>query len=279
MIGIDTGTLLTLVLIAVSAGIAGGILAGLLGVGGGIVIVPALYAAFSMTQMEPTLVMQLSVGTSLATIVFTSLSSSWGHYKRGAIDMDLLKHWAPAILFGVFLGAFLGGVVSGWVMIFVFATVALIVALDMIFRKPVDSTQPRSFSDTIWHLTGVMAGGISAIMGIGGGTICVPLLNFLGYDIRRAVGTSAVIGFLIGVPGATVYIISGYGQNDLPPFSFGYVNLLAAIIIIPFTVCFAHVGVWLAHRFPRRILRMSFGLFLLIVSARMFNDFTGHFFR
>lgn len=273
----DLSMLPTLALIAVAAGVAGGVLAGLLGVGGGIVIVPALYLAFSMTNMDPALVMQLSVGTSLATIVFTSMSSSWGHYKRGAIDIELLKRWAPAILVGVVIGASLGGVVSGWVLIFVFAAVAAAVSLDMIFRKPVETPQPRTFSNTIWRLFGVFAGAVSAMMGIGGGTVCVPLLNFLGYDIRRAVGTSAAIGFLIGLPGTVIYILSGLGEKGLPPFSFGYVNLLAAIVIIPLTASFAHVGVWLAHRIPRRMLRLAFGLFLLLVAIRMFGDLIGEF--
>ena len=110
------------------------------------------------------------------------------------------------------------------------------------------------------------------MMGIGGGTIGVPLLNFLGYDIRRAVGTSAAIGFIIGLPGAIVYAISGLGVEGLPPFSVGYVNLAAAAIIIPLTSSFAHVGVRLAHSIPRRALRFAFGIFLMITSLRMLYD-------
>jgi len=257
---------------AVAAGIFGGILAGLLGVGGGIVIVPALYFALSLTPMDPGQVMQLSVGTSLATIVFTSVSSSWGHYKKGAIDFDLLKLWGPSILVGVVLGGILGGIVSGLALIAVFATVAALVAADMVLRKGQDSDTPRSFPKTVWAALGVVAGAISAMMGIGGGTVCVPLLNFLGYDIRRAVGTSAAIGFIIGVPGAITYVLTGLGTPDLPPLSLGYVNLVAAVIIIPLTMTFARVGVALAHRIPRRALRLAFGLFLAVTSARMLWD-------
>ena len=274
--GLDTGTLTLLISVAVGAGVAGGILAGLLGVGGGIVIVPALYLALSLTGMDPALVMQVAVGTSLATIVFTSLSSGFGHYRKGAIDFDLLRLWAPSILSGVIIGSVLGGLVSGLALLAVFATVALIVAFDMMFRRSSDGSDQRSFSKPIWAGLGVLAGGISAMMGIGGGTVCVPLLNFLGYDIRRAVGTSSAIGFLIGVPGATIYAFTGLGQENLPPFSVGYVNLLLAAIIIPLSTSFAHVGVRLAHAIPRGTLRMAFGLFLLATSLRMFWDlFTG----
>ena len=270
--GMDAGTLMTLAATAVAAGIFGGILAGLLGVGGGIVIVPALYFSLSMTGMDPAIVMQVAVGTSLSTIVFTSLSSAWGHQKKGAIDWDLLKLWAPSILVGVVIGSILGGVVSGLAMIAVFATVALIVALDMVVRKGGDGSAQRDFGKPLWAALGVLAGSISAMMGIGGGTVCVPLLNILGYDIRRAVGTSSAIGLLIGLPGAVIYAITGWGETGLPPFSAGYVNLLAAAVIIPLTTGFARVGVALAHSIPRRALRLSFGLFLLVTSARMFWD-------
>ncbi|NVO58541.1 sulfite exporter TauE/SafE family protein [Rhodobacteraceae bacterium B1Z28] len=275
MNGTDLSTVTTLIAIAAAAGVFGGILAGLLGVGGGIVIVPALYFALSLTGSDPALTMQVAVGTSLATIVFTALSSSWGHYRRGALDMALLKRWAPAILAGVVIGGLLGGVVSGYILVAVFATVAGLVALDMIFRNPGDGSLPRSFSPRVWAATGVFAGAISAMMGIGGGTVCVPVLNFLGYDIRRAVGTSAAIGFVIGVPGTLIYTATGLGQNGLPPFSLGYVNLVAAALIIPLTTSFAHVGVRIAHTISQRALRLAFGVFLMLTSLRMFNDLIG----
>ncbi len=268
----DLQTILTLLGVAVGAGVFGGILAGLLGVGGGIVIVPALYFALSLTGMEPGLTMQLSVGTSLATIVFTSLSSAWGHHKRGAIDAKLLKLWAPSILVGVIIGSFTGGLIDGRILIAVFAVVAAAVALDMVLRKTRDGVEPRGFSKPVWAGFGVFAGAVSSMMGIGGGTVCVPLLNFLGYDIRRAVGTSAAIGFVIGLPGAAIYMITGWGAEGLPPFSVGYVNLVAAAVIIPLTTSFAGVGVRLAHAIPQRALRLSFGLFLALTSVRMLID-------
>ncbi len=275
MEGLDAGQLTTLVSVAVGAGVFGGVLAGLLGVGGGIVIVPALYIALSLVGMEPAITMQVAVGTSLATIVFTSLSSAMGHHKKGAVDYGLLKLWGPSILVGVLIGAALGGIVSGLILMAVFAVVAALVALDMILRKPSQESEPRSFPKPVWAGLGVLAGAVSAMMGIGGGTVCVPLLNFLGYDIRRAVGTSAAIGFIIGLPGAVIYMITGWGADGLMPFSLGYVNLLAAAVIVPLTVIFARVGVSIAHAIPRRALRLAFGLFLALTSARMFADLYG----
>ncbi|MEZ5812852.1 MAG: sulfite exporter TauE/SafE family protein [Rhizobiaceae bacterium] len=268
----DMQMLLTVLAIAVAAGILGGILAGLLGVGGGIVIVPALYFAMKLTNIEPAGIMQVAVGTSLSTIAFTSVSSGWGHYKRGALDFALLRSWAPFVLAGVIAGAFAGGAVSGNILIAVFATVAALVAVDMIFRSPGQAAEPRSFSRPVWAVLGVLAGGISAMMGIGGGTVCVPLLNFLGYDIRKAVGTSAALGFIIAVPAVVIYIATGWGRPGLPPYSIGYVSIPAALVIIPLTTTFAHVGVRIAHAISFRALRISFGVFLGITSLRMFID-------
>lgn len=149
MNGLDLAMLPTLLLVAVASGVMGGVLAGLLGVGGGIVIVPALYFAFSHTDMDPALTIQLSVGTSLATIIFTSMSSSWGHFKQGAIDLTLLKRWSLPILIGVVVGAMLGGVVSGWILIVIFATVAALVSLSMMFTSAMDARRGREHSNTV----------------------------------------------------------------------------------------------------------------------------------
>lgn len=262
--------------VAVIAGTFGGILAGLLGVGGGIVIVPALYVSLSLTGMDPGLTMQVAVGTSLASIIFTAASSSWGHWKNGAIDVALLRKWAPWILVGTVIGGIVGGIVSGQVLIAVFAIVAFAVALDMIFRKTPEGAESRSFSAPVWAGLGIGAGAISAMMGIGGGTVCVPTLNFLGYDIRRAVGTSAAIGFVIGVPGAITYALTGLGQENLPPFSIGYVNILALVCLVPLTTTFARVGVRMAHAIPRARLRLLFGVFLVATSLNMVRDLVQH---
>jgi len=213
----------------------------------------------------------LSDRTSIAQLMATILGGDAG----GAIDLALLRLWAPALLVGVVGGAGLGGVVDGRVLVAVFAVVAALVAADMILRRTAPEGTPRSFSRPVWAALGVAAGGISAMMGIGGGTVCVPLLNFLGYDIRRAVGTSAAIGFVIGLPGALVYAASGWGAEGLPPFSAGYVNLAAAAVIVPLSTSFARVGVRIAHAIPRRALRLAFGLFLGLTSARMAFDLFG----
>jgi uncharacterized membrane protein YfcA len=266
------GSLALLGAVGVGAGIAGGLLAGLLGVGGGIVIVPALYLALTATGLGGGSAMQVAVATSLATIVFTALSSSRAHHRRGAVDIALLRRWAPWVVTGVVLGSLLGAVVDGRAMVAVFAAVALVVAANMLFGRGTPAPEPRRAPPAAWAATGVFAGGVSALMGIGGGTVCVPVLSYLGYDIRRAVGTSSALGLVIGLPGTVVYVLAGLGQEGLPPYSLGYVSLPAFAVIVPFTTYFATWGARIAHAIPMRALRICFGLFLAATAMRMILD-------
>lgn len=272
MAGLDWETLAVLLAVAVAAGCFGGVLAGLLGVGGGIVIVPALYLALSAAELGEGVAMQVAVATSLATIVFTATSSARAHHRRGAVDVTLLRRWSPWVILGVVLGSLLGAVVDGRAMVAVFAVVASLVALNMLLGRGNPAPEPRRAPPAAWAATGVLAGGVSALMGIGGGTVCVPVLSHLGYDIRRAVGTSAALGLVIGVPATVVYILTGLGQEGLPPLSLGYVSLPAVAVITPFTTAFAKVGARIAHAIPMRALRACFGLFLAATALRMFVD-------
>ncbi len=269
---LDWDTLALLLGVAVAAGVFGGILAGLLGVGGGIVIVPALYLALSAADLGEGTAMQVSVATSLATIIFTALSSARAHHRRGAVDVALLRRWAPWVVTGVVGGSLLGAVVDGRAMVAVFAVVAGAVAINMLLGRGNPAPEPRVAPPAAWAASGVFAGGVSALMGIGGGTVCVPLLSYLGYDIRRAVGTSAALGLVIGLPATAVYVLAGLGAEGLPPLSLGYVNLLAVLVITPFTTVFATVGARIAHAIPMRALRACFGLFLGVTSLRMAAD-------
>lgn len=272
MLDADPGTLLALLAVAVAAGVFGGILAGLLGVGGGIVIVPALYLALSALDLAEGVAMQVAVATSLATIVFTAASSSRAHHRRGAVDRALLRRWAPWVVLGVVAGSLGGAVVDGRAMVAVFAAVASLVAVNMLIGRGTPPPEPRAAPPAAWAATGIFAGGVSAMMGIGGGTVCVPVLSYLGYDIRRAVGTSAALGLVIGIPATLVYAFAGLGAEGLPPLSLGYVSLPAVAVITPFTTVFAKLGARIAHAIPMRALRACFGVFLGVTAAGMILD-------
>jgi len=253
-------------------GVVGGVMAGLLGVGGGIVIVPVLYHFLTAMGVEEALRMHVAVATSLMSIIATAASSSRSHYKKGSVDIALLKFWGPALAVGVIIGSLIGGFADGRVLTSVFAVVALGVAGNMIFVRDKEDGAQKNPPKSVWAVLGVTAGSLSAMMGIGGGTLCVPILNYLGYDIRRAVGTASAIGLIIALPGTVSYIMAGVGVEGRPPFSLGYANLLAAALLIPMTVLCAPLGAQLAHRIPRRALRFCFGVFLAVTSARMFYN-------
>lgn len=255
------------------AGAAAGLIAGLLGVGGGIVIVPVLFALLPLADVPEEVRMHLAVGTSLATIIATSIISARSHAKRGNVDVPLLKRLAIPIAVGVGIGVLLGGRASGWVLTAIFANMALIVAVHMAFF------QGRTIADTLpkapWlDGIGVLIGGFSVVMGIGGGTFSVPTLSLFGVPIKRAVGTAAAIGLIIAVPGAIGFAIAGWGVEGLPPGSLGYVNLVGFALIAPLSMALAPYGAKLAHALPPIWLSRAFAVFLAATSIRMIVSLT-----
>jgi uncharacterized membrane protein YfcA len=261
--------LIPLMLTMLATGAVAGVLAGLLGVGGGIVIVPVLDTALAVRGVDPAIRMHIAVGTSLATIIFTSMSSARAHHARGAVDMDIAKLWGPFIFVGSLMGSVLAAQVDSWVLSAIFGGVALLIAIQLIL--PLDDfrpwkTVPRGAGGTI---TPTLIGILSAMMGIGGGTFSVAILSMMSQPIHRAVGTAALFGLLIAVPGTIGFVINGWGDPRLPVASLGYVNLIGVALIAPMTVATAPLGARLAHRLSKRQLTTFFGLFLLVVSVRM----------
>ncbi len=254
-----------------ATGSVSGFLAGLLGVGGGIVVVPVLYMLFPALGVDESVRMHLAVGTSLAAIVPTAFTSSRAHYRRGALDMKLLRGVGPAIFAGVLLGVFTGGKARGTVLALVFAVVALLVAVYMAFKREGWIIAPQ-MPDSLWVRgpLGMAIGGLSVLMGIGGGTLGVPAFSAFGVPIKRAVGTGAAIGLVIGIPGCIGFVLAGWGNPALPPLSFGYVSVVGLCLIVPATVVTAPYGVRMAHSLNPVMLRRAFAVFLLLTSVKMF---------
>lgn len=262
--------MLPFVLALGAAGILGGLLAGLLGVGGGIVIVPVLFSMLETIGVETQIAIKVAVATSLATIVFTSLSSARSHHKRGAVDKTILRQWVPPIVVGVIIGTAVAGFASGKVMTAVFGIIALIVAANLLLRRGKPALWdgfPSAGVRTFW---GCVVGLFSSMMGIGGGTLSVPILTTFGFDMHKAVGTASSIGFIIAIPATLGYIVTGWNASELPPFSLGYVNLAGFIALVPLTAAFAPLGARMAHAISRSTLQVAFGVFLLATSLRMF---------
>jgi uncharacterized membrane protein YfcA len=256
--------------ILLASGLAAGLIAGLLGVGGGIVVVPVLHVVLTATGMAPESTMHVAVGTSLATIIPTAISSSRAHWKKDAVDLDLLKAWGPAVAVGVMIGAALGGRLTSGALTLIFAVVALLVAANMVFRRDAAPLTDRLPGAPLKHVLGMVVGLFSVLMGIGGGTLSVPILTACSFPIRRAVGTASAIGLIIAVFGATGYVISGWGVPDRPPFSLGYVNLAGFGLIIPASILTAPLGARIAHAIDPQHLKSFFAFFLVLVSAKMF---------
>lgn len=251
-------------------GAIAGILAGLLGVGGGIVIVPVLFLLFPLLGVDPLVVMHLAVGTSLATIIPTSIISARSHHKRGGVDVALLKSWGPTIFIGVLIGGAFAAVVKGEVLTIIFAFIITFVAIKMIRRKEGVTLGDHLPTNYLRYVYGLIIGGFSVIMGIGGGTFSVTILTAYGYPIRRAVGTASAIGLIIALPGSITFILSGLGNPALPAGSLGYANLAGFALIVPTTMLMAPVGAKIAHTINPSILTKVFALFLLVTALRMF---------
>jgi uncharacterized membrane protein YfcA len=256
----------------VFASITAGILAGLLGVGGGIVLVPVLFWILSFTDFPPELSMHMAVATSLATIIFTSISSARAHNARGAVDRGLLKKWGPGLVFGALAGGLLAQFIETNGLRVIFGGIAVLVSINMLLPRTliISPTLPNG-----WVINGfisVITGVLSALMGIGGGTLSVPILSSFSVEIRRAVGTAAAFGFLIAVPAGIGFVISGWDVPGRPPFSLGYINYAAAAIILPFTVGFAPLGAKLAHTLDTVWIKRAFAVFLMITALRMLTS-------
>ncbi len=262
-------SILPFALVMLVTGILSGVLAGLLGVGGGIVIVPVLEFSLSFYGIEPEVRMHIAIGTSLACIIFTSLSSSHAHHRRGSVDFSLAKVWGPAIFVGAIAGSIVAAYLNSQVLAAIFAIVILLVALKMLI--PLDNvTLSKDVPKGILApLPPFFIGGLSSMMGIGGGSLSVPTLTLMNQPIHKAVGTSAVFGLLISVPGALGFIVTGFGEQGLPTGSLGYVNLIGLGLIAPMSVLAAPFGVKLAHAMEKRHLSLIFGGFLMIVACRM----------
>lgn len=252
----------------ITGGMAG-ILAGLLGVGGGIVIVPVLFWLFDLLNVSPTIAMHLAVGTSLCTIVPTSISSARSHYRRGAIDAELLKRWAPVIFVGALLGGLMSNVLDSRDLTLIFGIVALLVAANMALPKTlvVGQSVPQGPVGAVGLPFGI--GSFSALMGIGGGTLSVPTLSAFSFPVHKAVGTASAFGLVIAVPAVLGFIWSGLSVHGRPPFSLGYVSVPAAVLIFSVSVLTAPLGSKLAHTLDAALLKRVFALFLFLTALKM----------
>lgn len=260
--------MLTTLALYLGVGAFAGVLAGLLGVGGGVVIVPALALSFGWLALPGDHLMQLAVGTSLATIVTTSLSSIRAHHKRGAVIWPVVAKITPGIVLGAILGALIADSISSEALRIVFGTFLLIASAHMLFGRPPAPHRDLPGSGGLVTAGGVI-GSFSALVGIGGGTLTVPFLAWCNTEMKRAVATSAACGLPIAVAGSLSFVIAGLNETDLPDWSTGYLYWPGFVGIAAASALSAPLGARLAHSLPTATLKRVFAALLLAVGTRM----------
>lgn len=255
-----------------AAGLFAGFAGGLFGIGGGVVIVPALFYVFTALGVDASVRMHVAVGTSLATIISTSWRSLAAHTKAGAVDFAVLKTWGPWITLGAVAGAVVAGVVTTEALLIVFGAGLLLIAAQMGLSSP----NWRIFADLPGGMArACIAGGLgllSAMMGIGGGAIGVTVLTLCGRPIHQAVATASGFGAAIALPAALGYVVMGWGREGLPTWSAGFVNFPGFAVVAVLTALTAPLGARLAHRLPQVALKRAFAAFLALTALNMLRE-------
>jgi uncharacterized membrane protein YfcA len=274
--GLDVSELVKLALMLVAVGALSGFFAGLFGIGGGAILVPVFYECFRLAGVPVEVRMPLCIGTSLAIIIPTSISSFRAHYRRGAVDFEIIKRWWLPIMLGIAAGSVTARFAPERLFKIVFVMVAWSAAARLLLMRDAwkfGDEMPKGF---LMRLYGFFVGLLSTLMGIGGGLFANLLMTFYGRPIHQAVATSSALAVLISIPGALGYVYAGWpAAARFPdvaalqlPFAIGYVSLIGAVLVMPMTLVTAPLGVKAAHAMSKRALEMAFGSYLLIVGGR-----------
>jgi uncharacterized membrane protein YfcA len=254
------------------AGLAAGFVGGLFGIGGGIVIVPALYFVFTALGVNEAVRMHVAVGTSLSTIIATSWRSLSTHTKAGAVDFSVLKAWTPWISLGALLGAAVAGFANTQALLIVFGAGLLLIAAQLGLASPnwrMFTELPRGVARAS---IAAGLGLLSALMGIGGGAIGVTVMTLCGRPIHQAVATASGFGAAIALPATLGYAIAGWGREGLPPWSLGFVSAPGFVLLAALTAITAPIGARLAHRLPQLTLKRAFAVALAIIAVNMLRE-------
>jgi uncharacterized membrane protein YfcA len=251
-----------------AAGACTGMLAGLFGVGGGTVIVPVLYEVFKLYGVPDDILMPLCVATSLAVIVPTSISSFVGHYRKGAVDTNVLKTWALPITLGVLGGIFAASVARPALFKAVFIVVCLILAVRLLAGKDKWRLGDHMPGTGTMSFYGFLIGSSASLMGIGGGLVANVALSLYRVPIHVAIATASGVGLFVSIPGALGYVVAGWNNPDLPPLSLGYVSLIGFVLLTPLSLMTVRYGVNLAHHLQKRQMEIALSAYLILISLR-----------
>lgn len=271
----ETSLLIQMLFVLLAIGAVAGVLAGLLGVGGGVVLVAAFFYSFKALGYDGPQLMQICLATSLATIIVTSLRSVHGHNKRGAVEWPILRSWAPGIVAGAFAGVLVVASLRSQALQAIFGVLGITVGLYMAFGRPhwrLGAAMPTGVGRAILS---PLVGFLSVLMGIGGGSFGVPLMTLFGVPIHRAVATAAGLGVVIAVPSVIGFLLVDIAPDQRPPYMLGAVNLPAFGVVIAMTLLTTPLGVRLAHAMDPKPLKRVFAVFLTLVSLNMLRTALG----
>ena len=266
--------IISLIIVLSIAASLSGFIAGLLGVGGGIIMVPALYYAFGKLGYDESLIMHMAIGTSLAIIIPTSVVSALSHMKYKAVDFKLVKTFGLSVAFGILIGTFVATNSKTPQLLLMFSFFAFCVSIFFIFFRDKAGSKKRNVPNFFKNLYGTFMGFMSVPLGIGAGSLGVPFLKTIGYSINIAIGTSATIGIVNAVCGATSMAVSGLVFfNISAPYSLGFINIAGFLVFVPITMIFAPIGAKITHSIDKILLSRIFGLFLMAISIRAFIEY------
>ncbi|HXI08591.1 MAG: sulfite exporter TauE/SafE family protein [Bradyrhizobium sp.] len=281
--GLSAAELVELALLLVVVGAVSGFLAGIFGIGGGAVLVPVFYECFRLAGVPLEVRMPLCIGTSLAIIIPTSIASFRAHYRRGAVDMAIIRLWWAPVIIGVVAGSVTARFAPERLFKVVFVCVAWSAATRLFLARDSWKLGDVIPTGSVMRIYGFFIGLLSTLMGVGGGLFANLLMTFYGRPIHQAIGTSSALAVLISIPGALGYVYAGWPAAarfpDVaalqPPLALGYVSLIGALLVMPTTLITAPLGVRAAHALSKRQLELAFGCYLFVVGGRFVVSLLG----
>ncbi len=250
-----------------------GFVAGLFGIGGGLITVPFLYYIFGSVGIDQAYLMHLAVGTSFAIIIPTSIVSVITHHKFKAVDFKIVKSYGIYVVCGVILGTLFTALLKTKLLVLFFSIVVFVLGIYLLTLKEKENSVITKIKLHFKVILGFLVGFISAPMGIGGAVMNVPILKFFGYSINKAIGSAAAIGFLISLFGALGFLITGSYLKTNLPLSLGFLNIPAFLIFIPITTFMARIGARTAHKIDKNKISKFFGIFLLLVAGKFLLEY------
>ena len=270
---LDLSQIIFVLFIMAFSAIVVGFMAGFFGIGGGLIMVPILFYIFSFAGIEQAFIMHLALGTSFSIIIPTSIISTMTHMKFKAVDFSIVKTFGAFVAIGVVFGTVFAISLKTSSLVLFFSIMTMLFSLYFLTTKEKINPTPRKINLIYRVVCGFLSGFLSAPMGIAGGVINTPVLKMFGYPIKVAIGCSAAVGFVIALIGAIGFAVSGSYLNINAPFSLGFVNIPTFLIFVPITMFMAKIGAKTVHKFDKMLIGKLFGIYLFIVSCKLFYDY------